>query len=230
MKSHLYASSAMQERLTLQRELGPELARESASDAAGPAQRTALDRRQAPRARAGAGLRCLVSTSFAARIIDISQRGLCAEHTDLVEVGNVYVFDLELLGHPTLLRVEARAVWTDPHRTLEIEGAPCTFHRSGFAFVEASAETLAALESYVARRLHPQPDGPPAASGLPMAGPGAPQSDNPVPYCLVCRESATNTYTIRSRDGLEIRCAICGFSLELRPAESDEGQGLADGA
>ena len=167
MRSELPALPVMAAWVTAHEEIGQASPRENApGDIPRPSERSRLDTRRVPRVRPEGGLPCLVSTRIAARVIDISTRGLCVEHTDQVEVGNLYLFDLVLPSHPTPLRLEAWAVWADSHRTREKDGKPCVFHRSGFAFVDVSAHTTAALESYVARLLRPETE-PPSGAVLP---------------------------------------------------------------
>lgn len=111
------------------------------------------DGRRARRSSGESGLEGLLSSSVGVTIVDISSLGICAQHTHPVQAGTLYVLAMRLPPHPEKLRIQARAVWTVPHRIEKARGDRQTIYRSGFEFVEVSAQTVAALEAYVAARL-----------------------------------------------------------------------------
>lgn len=52
-----------------------------------------------------------------------------------------------------------------------------------------------------------------------MTEEATPKGQKTAPYCTVCGEEAI-TYTVRTTQGLEIRCSLCGLPLEVRSSGS----------
>lgn len=110
------------------------------------------DGRRARRVKADSGLQGSLTIAFAITILDLSSLGLCAEHRHQVHEGHVYRLMLRLPSHPGAVPLEARVAWTMASRIEAPWGRRQTTYRSGFAFLNVSAETVAALEAYVVAR------------------------------------------------------------------------------
>ncbi len=108
------------------------------------------ERRQALRTGIAAPLSGLRLSLQSVRLIDLSERGACIEHTEPLDPGVISLIDLPpALGRGTLT---GRVVWSQLHRTEQtLEGNVVRSYRSGLSFINLTPSQQGALVAALER-------------------------------------------------------------------------------